>query len=130
MDDIWRNVVKTLCAHNLLDTRVEQIPNTPTASTKTTAHQAISPLSWCNPETVTLEQVDENTHHLLREWPKDDGIPFPREILRVLQDLKLKVRAQEKRAQVTVSPTPANLPAEGPRHEDITSEMADREGDK
>ena len=62
---------------------------------------------------------------------KNDRIPFPREILRVLQDLMLKVRAQEKRAQVTVSPTPANLPAEGPGHEDITSEMAEREeGDK
>ena len=73
MDDIWWNAVKKLHAHNSLDTRVKQILNTPTASTKTTAHQAISPLSWCNHETVTLEQIDENTHHLLREWPKMTG---------------------------------------------------------
>ena len=69
---------------------------------------------------------------MLREWPKDNGIPFPREILKILQDLKSKVRAQdEKRAQVPVSPKPANLPAEGPEIMTTTSEKAEREeGDK
>ena len=61
MDDIWQKVVKKLHAHNPLDNRVKQNPNTPTASTKTAVpHQAISPpTSWCNPETMTLEQIDE-----------------------------------------------------------------------
>ena len=74
MNNIQWNAAKKLCTHDPLDTRVEQNPKAPTASTKTTApHQAVSPLSWCNPETMTLEQIDGNTHRLLREWPKDNG---------------------------------------------------------
>ena len=69
---------------------------------------------------------------MLREWPKDNRILFPREILKILQDLKSKVRAQDKkRAQVLVSPKPANLPAEGPKIVTTTSEKVEREeGDK
>jgi hypothetical protein len=60
---------------------------------------------WSDPETVTLEQIDENSHQLLQEWPKEDGIPFSREILETLRDLKLKVLAQdaEKRCSMMVS---------------------------
>jgi hypothetical protein len=60
---------------------------------------------WSNPETVTLEQIDENTRRLLREWPKDNGTPFPMEILEVLRNLKLKVLARdaERRHSETVS---------------------------
>ena len=128
MDDIWWKAAKKLCTHDPSDTRVKQNPKAHTASTKTTApHQVVSPPSWCNPETVTLEQINENTHHLLREWPKDNGILFPREILKILQDLKSKVRARdEKRAQVPVSPKPVNLPAEGPEIVTTTSEKAER----
>ena len=129
MDDIWQKAAKKLCTHDLLDTRVKQSLNRPTTSTKTpTSHQTVSPPSWCNPETVTLEQIDENTRRLLREWLKDNGIPFPREILKILQDLKSKVRVQdEKRAQVPVSLKPANLPAEGPEIVTTTSEKVERE---
>ena len=129
MDDIWRKAVKKLCTHDPSDTRVKQNLKAHTASTKTTApHQVVSPPSWCNPETVTLEQINENTHHLLREWPKDNRILFPREILKILQDLKSKVRARDKkRAQVPVLPKPANLPAEGPEIVTTTSEKAERE---
>ena len=133
MDNIWQKVAKKLRARDPFNTRVKQNPNTPTASTKTTApHQAVSPPSCCNPETVTFEQIDENTCCLLREWPRDNGILFPREILKFLQDLKSKVRAQdEKRAQAPVSPKPANLPAEGPEIMTTTSEKVEREeGDK
>jgi hypothetical protein len=60
---------------------------------------------WCDPETMTLEQIDENTRRPLQEWPKDNGTPFPMEILEVLRDLKLRVRAQdaEKTCSTTVS---------------------------
>jgi hypothetical protein len=50
---------------------------------------------WCDPKTVTLEQIDENTQRLLWEWPKDNGTPFPMEILEVLRDLKLRVMARD-----------------------------------
>ena len=129
MDNIWWKAAKKLHTRDPSDTRVKQNLKAHTASTKTAApHQVVSPPSWCNPETVTLEQIDENTRCLLREWPKDNGIPFPREILKILQDLKLKVRAQdEKRAQVPVLPKPDNLPAEGPKIMTNTSEKVERE---
>jgi hypothetical protein len=55
---------------------------------------------------VTLEQIDENSRRLLREWPKEDGIPFLRENLEMLRDLKLKVLAQDakRRCSAIVSP--------------------------
>jgi hypothetical protein len=65
------------------------IPSQPSDETVTTA------ANWSDPRTVTLQQIDENTRRLLREWPKDDGIPFPMEILEVLRDLKLKVLARD-----------------------------------
>ena len=40
-----------------------------------------TPLYWCNPMTMTLEQIEENMRCLLCEWLKDDDIPFPREVL-------------------------------------------------
>ena len=65
--------------------------------------------------TVTLEQIEENMRHLLHEWPKDDGIPFPREVLDTLEELKAKVRSRdEEKAQKTKPLTMANPPAEIP----------------
>ena len=31
-----------------------------------------TPLYWCNPVTMTLERIEENTRCLLHKWPKDD----------------------------------------------------------
>ena len=58
-----------------------------------------------------------------RQW-----VLFPKEILRILQGLKSKVRARdERRAQVPASPKPANLPAEGLKNVTITPEKVERE---
>jgi hypothetical protein len=97
MDNIWKNAAKKLHARDLRNAAVKPTPATPALITGTTTlHQeptTITTTNWCDPETVTLKQIDENTRRLLREWPKDDGIPFPMEILKVLRDLKLRVRA-------------------------------------
>ena len=51
---------------------------------------------------MTMAQIEENSRCLLREWPKDDRIPFPRDILEMLEDLKKKVRTRdEKREEKT-----------------------------
>ena len=54
-----------------------------------------TPLSQYDPETITLELIEETTQWLLQEWPKEDGIPFPSEVFQTLKDLKLKVWAQD-----------------------------------
>ena len=70
---------------------------------------------WCNPMTMTLEQIKEKTRHLLCEWLKDNGIPFPREILKMLRNLKTRVRSKdEEKTQRTGSLTMANPPAKIP----------------
>ena len=50
---------------------------------------------WCDPVTVTLEQIEEKTQCLLHEWLKDDGIPFPKEVLEMLRDLKTKIKIRD-----------------------------------
>ena len=107
MNNIWKNAAKKQHARDLRNTTVKPTPALTTDTT--TLHQkpvtTTTTPKWCNPETVTLEQIDENTRRLLREWPKDNGTPFPMEILEVLRDLKLRVRAQdaEKMCSATVS---------------------------
>ena len=72
-----------------------------------------NPLYWCNPVTVTSEQIKENTRRLLHEWPKDDGILFPREVLDMLETLKVKVRLSDKEKTRKTEPlTMASPPAE------------------
>ena len=55
-----------------------------------------TPLLWCNPVTMTLEQIKENTQCLLHEWPENDGIPFLREVLGILRDLRAKDRIRDE----------------------------------
>ena len=50
---------------------------------------------WCDPVTVMLEQIEEKTRRLLHEWLKDDGIPFPKEVLKMLRDLKMKIKIRD-----------------------------------
>ena len=76
---------------------------TPTTSPKPTPTKLdtspmlpVTPIYWCDPVTVILEQIEENTQHLLCEWPKDDGIPFPNEVLGMLDSLKTEVKARDK----------------------------------
>ena len=55
-----------------------------------------TPIYWCNPVTMMLEQIEKNTQCLLHKWPKDNGIPLPNEVLGVLDNIKTKVRARDK----------------------------------
>ena len=101
MDNIWKNAAKKLRTRDLRNTTAK---STLTASVRAintiTSHQkpvtaTTTPPHWCDPETVTLKQIDEHSRRLLRDWPKEDGIPFPREILETLRDIKLKVLARD-----------------------------------
>ena len=73
-----------------------------------------TPLYWCNPMTVTSEQIEENMRWLLHEWLKDDGILFPREVLEMLRNLKMKVRSRdEEKARKTRPLTTVNVGTPG-----------------
>jgi hypothetical protein len=48
---------------------------------------------WCDSETVTFKQINKHSHQ--QDWPKEDDIPFPREILETLKDIKLKVLTKD-----------------------------------
>jgi len=105
MDTIWKNAAKKQRVCDLRDTTVKSTITALVQTANTLPVTATTTPKWCDPETVTLEQIDENTWRLLREWPKDNRTPFPMEILEVLRDLKLRVRARdaEKTRSATVS---------------------------
>jgi hypothetical protein len=133
MDDIWKNAAKKLRARNAA------VQSTPALTTGATMlHQKPTTFTmtpnWCDPEHVTLEQIDENSCRLQRDWPKEDGIPFPPDMLETFSALKVAViardtrqaeaaalkkaekkrRLREKRATVHISASPtviANPPA-------------------
>ena len=63
--------------------------------------------------TVTLEQIEENARCLLHEWPKDNGVPFPMEVLDMLNDLRTKVRSRDEEKVWKTGPlTMADPPGE------------------
>jgi hypothetical protein len=100
MDNIWKNAAKKQRARDLREATAKSTLKAPVQTTDTTTlHQkpvtATTAPHWCDPETVTLEQIDKHSRRLLQDWPKEDGIPFPREILETLRDIKLKVLARD-----------------------------------
>jgi hypothetical protein len=106
MDNIWKNTVKKQRTRDRRNTTVKLTITTPVRTANTLPVTATTTPKWCDPETMTLEQIDEKTRRLLREWPKDNGTPFPMEILEVLRDLKLMVRARDAaNSSMTVSVT-------------------------
>jgi hypothetical protein len=99
MDDIWKNAAKKLRARDLSNAAVELIPTAPITITT-----AVTTPKWCDPRTVTLAQIDENSCRLQRDWPKEDGIPFPAEILETLEALKVAVISRDAGRSLTITP--------------------------
>jgi hypothetical protein len=98
MDNIWKKAAKKQHTRDLRDATAKSTLKAPVQTMNTTTlHQkpitATTAPHWCNPETVTPKQIDKHSHQLLRDWPKEYGIPFLREILETLKDIKLKVLA-------------------------------------
>src|SRR6266436_4442511 len=109
MDNIWKNATKKLRARDLRNAAVKPTPATPALITGTTTlHQKPATITttpnWCDPETVTLEQIDENSCRLQRDWPKEDGIPFPAEILETLRALRAAVIIRDARRSTVITP--------------------------
>ena len=96
MDNIWKNAAKKQRA---CDLRIATIEPTPTAPVTVTT--VVPVLSWCDPETLTLEQIDKNSHRLQQDWPKEDGITFPPDMLETLGALKVAVIARDARKGLT-----------------------------
>ena len=92
-------------------TSLEPVPTNPSAHSKSVEPPGL----WCDPVTVTLEQIEEKTRRLLCEWLNDNGIPFPKEVLEMLRDLKMKIMIRDnERARKTGSLTMADPPVEIP----------------
>jgi hypothetical protein len=75
MDNIWKNAAKKQRTRDLRDATVTPTLTAPVRTTDTTNTLPVTNTTtpkWCDPATVTLEQIDENTRRLLREWPKDN----------------------------------------------------------
>src|ERR1700683_1752040 len=97
MDNIWKNAARKLCARNLHNAAVELIPTAPVTT-------AVTAPNWCDPETMTLTQIDENSCRLQQDWPKEDGIPFPAEILQMLRALKVAVTKRDAERSTVITP--------------------------
>ena len=102
MDNIWKNAARKQRACDLRDATAKLALTAPVHTTDTTTlHQkpitVTTAPSWCDPETVTLEQIDENSRRLQQDWPKEDGIPFPPDMLETLRALRAAVIARDTR---------------------------------
>src|SRR6202034_2967681 len=49
-------------------------------------------------------QIDENSCRLQRDWHKEDGIPFPAEILETLRALKVTVISRDAKRSTVITP--------------------------
>ena len=78
-----------------------------TISTTTTVENlpAASPTAF-DPETGTLEELEQTSQRLQRDWPKEDGIPFPPDMLETLRALRAAVIARDARKRPTTAETP------------------------
>jgi hypothetical protein len=106
MDNIWKNAGKKL---RTCDAAVKPTPTTSalTTGTITTLHKPTTVTMtphWCDHENVTLEQIDENSCRLQQDWPKEDRIPFPAEILETLKALKVAVIARDAGRSTVITP--------------------------
>jgi hypothetical protein len=57
-----------------------------------------------DPETGTLEELEQTSQRLQWDWPKEDGIPFLPDILEMLRALRAAVIAREQCNLQTQSP--------------------------
>src|ERR1700683_888176 len=97
MDTIWKNAARKLRARDLRNAAVEPIPTAPVTT-------AVTAPNWCDPKTVTLAQIDENSCRLQWDWPKEDGIPFPAKILETLRALKVAVITWDAKRSTVITP--------------------------
>ena len=74
-------------------TSPEPVPMKPSAHPESVQPPGL----WCDPVTVTLEQIEEKTRRLLHEWPKVNGILFPKEVLKMLRDLQMKIKIRDNK---------------------------------
>ena len=95
MDTIWRNAAKKMRA------REERA-----ASRITTTTTVENPPAAFDPETGTLEELEQTSQRLQRDWPKEDGIPFPPDMLETLRALRAAVIARDARKRHTTAETP------------------------
>ena len=89
MDDIWNNAAET-AIHSTTAATATTVPTAATGNPSTTLP---APSPSYNTETMTLEELAETRHRLVRDWPPGDGIAFPEDILNVLDALRVKIVA-------------------------------------
>ena len=98
MDDIWKNAAKKVrarekrAASHITATSTTAVKSLPTVSPPTTP-----PPTAFDPETGTLEELEQTSQRLQWDWPKEDGIPFPVNILEMLRALRVAVIVQDTR---------------------------------
>jgi hypothetical protein len=79
-----------MAIHSANTTTVTTVPTVATGNLSTTPP---APNPSYKTETMTLEELVETCHWLERDWPPDNGIPFPEEILEVLEGLRVEIIA-------------------------------------
>jgi len=100
MDNIWKNAARKVRAkQNQATTATAAITTTTSTPAPGNVSATPTPAPFYDAETMTLEQLAETRHRLVRDWPPGDGIPFPEAILEVLDELKVKIMARDATRQ-------------------------------
>jgi hypothetical protein len=105
MDTIWKNAAQKVrarekcAASHTTAASAAAVKSLPTASPPTAP-----PPTAFNPEMGTLEELKQTSQRLQRDWPKEDGIPFPAEILETLRGLKAAVITRDAKRSTVITP--------------------------
>ena len=92
MDTIWRNAAKKVRAREKQAASRTPASFTPAVENPPTTAPTTAPVpTFFDPETGTLEELERTSQRLQRDWPKEDGIPFPPDMLEMLRVLRAAV---------------------------------------
>jgi len=110
MDTIWKNAAKKVRTHE--ERTASRITTAAVQNLPPTVPITLPPTAF-DPETGTLEDLKQTSQRLQRDWPKEDGIPFPPNILETLRALRVAVIAQDARNGLTaVQPLAQTAPVQ------------------
>jgi hypothetical protein len=110
MDTIWKNAAKKVRARE--ERAASRITTAAVENPPPTVPITLPPTAF-DPETGTLEELEQTSQRLQRDWPKEDGIPFPPDILETLRALRAAVIARDARNGLTaVQPLAQTAPVQ------------------
>jgi hypothetical protein len=130
MDTIWRNAAKKVRAREKqAASHITTTSTTAVANLPATAPTTAPPRTFFDCKTGTLEELEQTSHRLQRDWPKEDGIPFPAEILETLKALRVAVITRDAGRSTAITPV-QTVQIASPESTQLAAETSSKKAEK